>query len=101
MISIILLWDFDANAKESLSELYQFFNLESKAIVSLSLFYTTYLNHNAILWNRYEKGFISNEELKWRRMWRTLLDFKIADEKLAKEMSAIFFGNSSNKKKSF
>ena len=30
----------------------------------------------------YEKGYITNEELKWKRMWRTLLDFRIADEKL-------------------
>ena len=95
------LWDFDANAKESLIELYQFFKLESKAIWSFDLFYTTYLNHNATLWSRYEKGYITNEELKWKRMWRTLLDFQIADEVLSKEMSASFFRNSSYKKESF
>ena len=95
------LWDFDANAKESLSELYQFFNLESKAIVPFTQFYTTYLNHNAILWNRYEKGFITTDELKWRRMWRTLLDFKIADEKLSKDMSEYFLEILPTKKKVF
>ena len=64
-------------------------------------FYTTYLNHNAILWSRYEKGYITNEELKWRRMWRTLLDFKIADEQLSKEMSAHFLEILPTKKKVF
>lgn len=95
------LWDFDANAEESLSEIYKFFALESKAIEPFDRFYTTYLNHNAILWNRYEKGFINTDELKWRRMWRTLLDFKIADEKLSKEMSEYFLEILPTKKRVF
>src|ERR1035437_8529308 len=78
------LWDFDANAKESLGELYIFFQLESKFIFPFEHFYTTYLKHNAVLWDRYEKGYISSEDLKWKRMWRSLLDFKIGDEVLAK-----------------
>jgi putative hydrolase of the HAD superfamily len=95
------LWDFDANAKESLSELYQFFNLESRSVSPFDQFYSIYLNHNTILWERYEKGFITTEELKWRRMWRTLLDFKIADEKLAKDMSEYFLEILPTKKKVF
>ncbi|MEO5650135.1 MAG: YjjG family noncanonical pyrimidine nucleotidase [Ginsengibacter sp.] len=95
------LWDFDSNAKESLQELYTSFELEAKAIGPFQSFYTKYLVHNAILWSRYEKGYISNEQLKWRRMWRTLLDFKIADEELAKEMSAHFLEILPTKKKVF
>lgn len=81
------LWDFESNAKDSMQEIYKVFHLQSKAIDSFDQFYQTYYGHNAILWSRYEKGYITSEELKWRRMWRTLLDFKIADEKLAKDMS--------------
>jgi putative hydrolase of the HAD superfamily len=95
------LWDFDANAEESLTELYCFFKLESKAIGSFDKFYGIYLNHNKTLWNRYEKGYISVEELKWRRMWRTLLDFQIADEKLAKDMSEYFLEILPTKKRVF
>ncbi|MEO9022251.1 MAG: YjjG family noncanonical pyrimidine nucleotidase [Ginsengibacter sp.] len=95
------LWDFDANAKESLTELYFFFKLESKAIGTFQEFYSIYLNHNATLWSRYEKGYITAEELKWRRMWRTLLDFKIADEKLARDMSNHFLEILPTKKKVF
>jgi putative hydrolase of the HAD superfamily len=95
------LWDFDANAKESLAELYTLFNLESKLISPFERFYSTYLKHNAILWDRYEKGYISSEELKWKRMWRSLLDFKIADEQLAKDMSAKFLEILPTKKKVF
>lgn len=95
------LWDFDANAKESLAELYKFFKLESKAIGVFNQFYSVYLNHNAMLWNRYEKGYITVDELKWKRMWRTLLDFQIADEKLAKDMSEYFLESLPTKKKVF
>ena len=53
-------------------------------------FYKTYLHHNAILWDRYHKGFITTEDLKWKRMQRTLLDFKIGNDVLSKEMSNKF-----------
>ena len=84
------LWDFDANAKDTLIEIYAFFKLEEKGVVPFEDFYKLYKIHNEILWDRYHKGFITGEELKWKRMWRTLLEFKIADEPLAKEMSEKF-----------
>lgn len=95
------LWDFDANAEESLTELYQYFKLGSKAIGTFREFYLIYLNHNATLWSRFEKGYITVEELKWKRMWRTLLDFQIADERLAKDMSEYFLETLPTKKKVF
>lgn len=84
------LWDFDANARETLMEVFTEFNLESLTMSSFPEFYKIYLHHNAILWDRYHKGFISSDDLKWKRMWRTLLDCKIGDENLAKQMSARF-----------
>ena len=84
------LWDFDANAKETLSEIYVLFELEAKGIHPFIDFYKHYLHHNEILWDRYHKGFISSEELKWKRMWRTMLEFKIGSEQLAKDMSVKF-----------
>lgn len=95
------LWDFNANAEESLKEIYRFFNLESKAISTFQQFYTIYIGHNATLWSRFEKGYISVEELKWKRMWRTLLDFQIADERLSKEMSEYFLEILPQKKRVF
>ncbi len=84
------LWNFDANAKETLMEVHELFKLAEKDVHPFEYFYTVYLNHNALLWDRYHKGFITSEELKWKRMWRTLLDFKIGDEILAKDISAKF-----------
>lgn len=84
------LWDFNRNAESALGELYVEFELNSTLNVAFDSFYEKYIYHNEILWARYQKGFISAEELKWRRMWRTMLDFKIADEALARKLSDHF-----------
>lgn len=84
------LWDFDTNAKYSLTEIYSEFDLDKKVTPVFDDFYQKYIYHNEILWDRYQKGFITADELKWRRMWRTLLDFKIGDEELAKKLSSRF-----------
>ena len=84
------LWDFDANAHETLMEIYAIFQLETKGVIPFEDFYKLYKIHNEILWDRYHKGFVTADELKWKRMYRTMLDFKIADEALAKEMSEKF-----------
>jgi len=84
------LWDFDTNAKETLTDIYASFELEKKNVFPFDDFYKKYLHHNEILWGRYHKGFITADELKWRRMWRTLLEFKIGDEQLSKDISAQF-----------
>ena len=83
------IWDFDSNAKTALAELYTE-ELEQKTNTTFTPFYERYLFHNAHLWKRYEAGFIGVEELKWKRMWRTLLDFKVADEILSKTLSVQF-----------
>jgi putative hydrolase of the HAD superfamily len=84
------LWDFDANAKDTLTDLYKQFDLDNRVAAPFEDFYRKYLYHNEILWNKYHEGKITADELKWKRMWRTLLDFKIGDEPLAKELSASF-----------
>jgi putative hydrolase of the HAD superfamily len=84
------LWDFDSNAKTSLTELYAQFDLQQRINVAFDEFYPKYLYHNQLLWERYHNGYISADDLKWKRMWRTLLDFKIADEPLARLLSDQF-----------
>ena len=84
------LWDFDRNAHTTLTEVYDVFDLGNRVKARFDDFYEKYLYHNQVLWNRYHKGFISADELKWKRMWRTLLDYKIADEVLARDLSGKF-----------
>lgn len=84
------LWDFDRNARHALEELYADFRLSETVTPLFDDFYRHYLHHNEILWNRFHQGFITADELKWKRMWRTLLEFKIGNETLAKDMSKRF-----------
>jgi putative hydrolase of the HAD superfamily len=84
------LWDFDANAKETLGDVYRELQLHEQGVYSFEAFCKHYLHHNAVLWDRYHNGYITAEELKWKRMWRTLLEFKIGSEALARHMSERF-----------
>lgn len=84
------LWDFNSNARLTLEELYQLMDLGSLGILDFELFYTTYLIHNDKLWEKYRNGIIKVDELRWKRMWYTLIDFKIGDEKLAKDLGFRF-----------
>ncbi|MEO5944846.1 MAG: YjjG family noncanonical pyrimidine nucleotidase [Ferruginibacter sp.] len=95
------LWDFDTNAKTSLTDVYAHFDLDNKVAAPFDDFYRKYLHHNEILWNRYQQGTITAEELKWRRMWRTFMDFKIADETLSKNVSTRFLEILPTKKEVF
>lgn len=84
------LWDFDTNAKLTLTQLYHDLQLEKSGVHDFDLFYSSYLLHNEKLWSRYRSGSIKAEELRWKRMWHTLLEFRIGDEKLAKLLGAKF-----------
>lgn len=84
------LWDFDSNARDTMVDLFAHFSLDGRLQVPFEEFYRKYLYHNEILWSRYHNGFITADELKWKRMWRTLLDFKIGDEPLARDLSGKF-----------
>lgn len=84
------LWDFDANAKATLQQLHLDLNLVDKGIHDFDLFYKNYLVHNEKLWERYRNGYIKQEELRIKRMWLTLLDFRVANEELAKQLSELF-----------
>ena len=81
------LWDFDANSRQTLQQLYHSLELEQKGVNDFDLFHKNYLAHNEKLWERYRNGFIKVDELRLKRMWHTLLDFRIGDTALAEKMS--------------
>lgn len=84
------LWDFDANARITLEQMHIDFKLAERGVHDFELFHQNYLQHNEKLWARYRNGYIKQEELRLKRMWLSLLDFKIADQTLAREMSDRF-----------
>ena len=95
------IWDFELNSKETLWDLHLKYELEAKGINNFDEFYSIYSVHNHKLWDRYTKGFIKQEELRWKRIYLSLLDYKIADEALSKEMSVDYLTILPDKKNLF
>ena len=95
------LWDFEANAKETLQELCEVNALAEKGVTDFEHFFKRYSYHNEQLWQRYTSGTIRQDELRWKRMWLCLLDFKIADEPLARSLAVQFLERLPNRKNLF
>jgi putative hydrolase of the HAD superfamily len=74
----------------TLEELYHSLGLQARGVDDFDLFHKRYSVHNEKLWDRYRKGYIKVDELRLKRMWLTLLDFKIGDEPLARTMDVRF-----------
>lgn len=84
------LWDFDKNSENTLKKLYNEYELYNRGIEDFSAFMEVYKVHNDRMWERFRNGYIKREELRWKRIWLTLLDFKVGDTALAYEMSAAY-----------
>lgn len=95
------LWDFETNSRHTLLDLHATNELHTKGVADFNLFFERYSYHNERLWDRYTKGFIKQEELRWKRMWLALLDFKLADEPLARSLSLQFLEQLPNKNELF
>lgn len=81
------IWDFETNSRETLLEVFQQNELHQTLTPDFDGFYERYSYHNKRLWDRYHHGFIKQEDLRWKRMWHTLIDYKNGSEKLARDMS--------------
>jgi len=84
------LWDFDKNSETALRKLYDEFELAKLGITDFDALFKAYNFHNDKLWERYRNGFIKRDELRWKRMWLMLLDFKVTDTSLANEISTAY-----------
>ncbi|MBS1589578.1 MAG: YjjG family noncanonical pyrimidine nucleotidase [Bacteroidetes bacterium] len=84
------LWDFEKNSETTLKKLYDEYQLQNIGVPDFSSFMFAYKVHNDKMWERFRNGFIKREELRWKRIWLTLIDFKIGDTALAYEMSAAY-----------
>ncbi len=95
------LWDFETNSREAMEDIYQTNNLLDKGVPDFDTFFEHYTYHNHHLWERYSKGLVRQEDLRWRRMWLTLMEFKIANEPLSRIMGNQFIELLPNKNKLF
>ena len=84
------LWDFDENARLTLGELYDELELKKAGVDNFEHFLKVYLEHNEQLWEKYRSGMLKAEELRWKRMWNTLLEFGIYNEDLSRRLGHRF-----------
>jgi putative hydrolase of the HAD superfamily len=84
------LWDFDTNSREAMQDIYTGHELNKRGVGDFNEFFEKYSQHNHHLWEKYSKGLIKQDELRWKRMWLSLLDYKIADESLSRSMGVKF-----------
>ena len=95
------IWDFETNAKETLQDLYSQHALVERGINDFDAFFNHYSYHNERLWDKYTKGLIKQDELRWKRMLLALLEYKIADEQLSRQMAIDFLNLLPTKKNLF
>ncbi len=78
------LWDFHSNSTVAL----EYIVAEDKGIeLDAKEFIEVFRRCNEKFWKRYRSGFISAEELKWKRFWHSLIEFGYGDAVLAKRWS--------------
>ncbi len=82
------LWDFETNSKLTLLELYKLHNLYESISPDFDAFHQRYSYHNKILWDKYNHGKIRQEDLRWKRMYLAMIDFKNGSESLARQLSS-------------
>jgi putative hydrolase of the HAD superfamily len=80
------LWDFEANSKKALQQLFADLNLGDR-IAHFNHFHHTYVRINSELWLDYGKGRVTKEVLRDSRFSRTLAYHGIDDEDLHRSMS--------------
>jgi putative hydrolase of the HAD superfamily len=84
------IWDFDVNSREALLDIYHSLSLARAGVDDFDRFHKLYLGHNERLWDRYRKGQMKVDELRWKRMFLSLLEFRNGDEELARRMGIEF-----------
>jgi len=84
------LWDFEANSRAVWEVLYQEFQLAQKLDPDFARFYSRYQHFNDLLWERFRQGAISREELRWKRVYLTLLEYRQPDDKLSRALGEAY-----------
>ena len=81
------LWDFDKNTRDALIIIYEKYNL-STIITDIDAFINAFRKNNEQMWISYRRGEITKSKLREIRFYKTLKEFNIEDNGLAKKMDA-------------
>lgn len=81
------LWDFETNARETLAELYEEFDLSGRGAVPVEQYINDYETRNAWCWAQYRAGSMDRETLRIARFQYLLDQYDIEDRGLAYTLS--------------
>jgi putative hydrolase of the HAD superfamily len=76
------LWDFEANAKETLYQLYDEFNLKNYSDQTKEQFVSIYNDINNKMWEEYNQGKRAKESLRTDRFKQTFVRMGVSDRKV-------------------
>lgn len=91
------LWDFEANSRATLEELFSEFNLANILGVSDDEFIREYKRINEIFWEDYRNGVIEKKDLRYGRFEAALKYFNHADHVLAAQIGELYITRSPRK----
>ncbi len=83
------LWDFDTASKRCWQGLFNDYKL-AQFLPSFDAFYERYCYHNDRMWERFRAGRMKREELRWKRIAHTFLDFQLRNMELVQELSRAY-----------
>jgi putative hydrolase of the HAD superfamily len=92
------LWDFKANSRDTLTELYAYFKLNT-LIPDIELFIEKYEEYNAACWAAYQRNEMRKDFLRHQRFFLTLAHFSFKNRTLAKKLGAEYVARSPLKTK--
>ncbi len=95
------IWDFDRNAQETLSELYEAYQLKKIGLSSATIFIERYTENNHNLWQKYHLGEISKEQLRQDRFRNTFLELGVSPELVPQQFEEDYVRISPTKKNLF
>lgn len=84
------LWDFEANARETLLELYNHHSLVSRGVGQFDAFFMQFRAVNLSLWDQFDRGLIDNMFIRRERFKRILESFNAYEEKLSQQLTEHF-----------
>jgi putative hydrolase of the HAD superfamily len=81
------LWDYETNSRETLQDLYNSYELQSRGVSNFDLFLGQFQSVNNELWHQYDHGKITSDVIREERFKRILSAFDAYEEKLSKDIS--------------
>jgi putative hydrolase of the HAD superfamily len=82
------IWDFDKNAQETLTELYEHYRLDTLGLNSCQAFIERYTDNNQLLWAEYHMGRITKDILRAERFSKTFIELGVAPESVPVQFEA-------------